>query len=638
VLSAVRQAKAEEPAQSRLRERLDVFCERGILGAVVLIVLWGPLAFGGIPAPAFLVIQGLTILALGLWAVRLWVQQSFRLLWPPICWAVFIFVLYALVRCRLVQIEYIARQELIQVIVYASLFFIIINNFHRRESATIIILCLIVLGLLLSWDAVFQFATKYPRVWGFPRRFMERASGTYINANHLAGFLGMMVPLALSYMLMSRFTPTMKVLFAYCALAMLAGIGITLSRGGILATSATLLVFFLVLLFQRGYWLPALGVLAALVALGIAFEAEFESVQKRFEFTFKSGHLEDIRVDYWPAAIHIFEDHPLWGGGPGHFDSEFARYRPPIAQIRPVYAHNDYLNTLAEWGVTGMAIIAAACALLYYGALKTWPALRQADLEAGAAQKSDRSAFLMGACMGLLALLFHSVVDFNMHVPANAAIAVTLMALISAQWRFATERFWKNPGRPGRILLTVMMAAAMAWLAAEGARRGREAFWQRRAADETASWNDRLAGLEKAYEAEPANFENSYNLGEYYRVSSLQGDRGYEDQARQAMQWYAKSMASNPLDAFVPMRYGMCLDWLGETNQASVYFGLADRLDPNNGHVALFQGRHCVELGDYPAAKRWFQRSVDLCGDSVAFWSLYMLNERMADPYGLYKK
>ena len=646
MLSAVRQANAEGPAQSRLRQRLDVFCERGILGAVVLIVLWGPLAFGGIPAAAFLVIQGLTILALGLWAVRIWAQRSFFLLWPPICWAVYVFVLYALVRCRLVVIEYVARRELIEVIVYASLFFIIINNFHRRESATIIALCLIALGLLLSWDAVFQFATKYPRVWGFPRRFMDRAGGTYINPNHLAGFLGMIVPLALSYMLMSRFTPTLKVLFAYCALAMLAGIGITLSRGGILAMSATLLVFCLVLLFQRGYWLLVLGVLAVLVGLGIAFEEEFGSVQKvqrRFEKAFSKGRLSDIRVGYWPAAIHIFEDHPLWGGGPGHFDSEFARYRPPIVQVRPVYAHNDYLNTLADWGVTGMAIIAAALALLYYGALKTWPALRQADLDAGVAQKSDRWAFLMGACTGLLALLFHSVVDFNMHVPANASIAVTLMALISAQWRFATERFWKNPGRLGKILLTVTMAAAMAWLAAQGVRRGREAFWQHRAADETASWDDRLAGLEKAYEAEPANYENSYNLGEYYRLSSQQGNPGYQAQAWQAMQWYARSMASNPLDAFVPMRYGMCLDWIGETNRASAYFDLAEKMDPNNARVAFYQGRHCVELGDYPAAKRWIERSRDLQGYDVVwtdiiYSTLRMLDERMAEPYGLYKK
>jgi tetratricopeptide (TPR) repeat protein len=97
-------------------------------------------------------------------------------------------------------------------------------------------------------------------------------------------------------------------------------------------------------------------------------------------------------------------------------------------------------------------------------------------------------------------------------------------------------------------------------------------------------------------------------------------------------------MASNPLDAFVPMRLGMCLDWIGETNRASAYFDQAEKMDPNNVHVAFFVGRHCVELGDYPAARRWFQRSLDLEGNGLAYWSLMMLNERMADPSGLYKK
>ena len=86
------------------------------------------------------------------------------------------------------------------------------------------------------------------------------------------------------------------------------------------------------------------------------------------------------------------------------------------------------------------------------------------------------------------------------------------------------------------------------------------------------------------------------------------------------------------------MRRGMCLDWIGETNQAGVYFDLAEKLDPNNPKVAFFMGRHCMELGDYPAAKRWFQRTLNMTWDEAAAWSWNMVNEKMADPYGLYKK
>ena len=148
---------------------------------VLAAVLWGPLAFGGIPALSFLVMQGLVILALGLWAVRLWTQPSFRLLWPPVCWAVLAFLLYALVRCRLVQIKYAARTDLIQVIVYASIFFVVINNFQHRRSTSLVALSLITLGMVLSWLAVFQFCTHYPRIWGFARRsdFVVRGRATY---------------------------------------------------------------------------------------------------------------------------------------------------------------------------------------------------------------------------------------------------------------------------------------------------------------------------------------------------------------------------------------------------------------------------------------------------------------------------
>lgn len=606
--------------------------------AVALAVLWGPLTIGGWPAASALGIQAMAIVALGFWIVRVWTQHRFRLLWPPVCWAVLVFILYALVRCqaRCVIIEYSARMELIQVIAYASLFFVVVNNLHRREAPTVIALCLIGLGLVLSWMAVYQCATKSTQLWGVPRpgQYLGRGSGTYLNPNQLAGLLGLAIPLALSYTVLSRFKPVMKVLFIYGAIAMMAGVAVTLSRGGIISVSATLAVFCLVLLLQRGYWLPALAILAVIAGVGILFATQFESLQRRFLAPFEAGH-EDIRTQDRPVAVHLFEDHPWWGGGPGHFDSEFARYRPPVVQIRPVYAHNDYLNTLSDWGGVGMTVIAVVIALVVFGVFKTWPSAPP-EVDAPAALKSDRAAFLMGAALGLLDILFHSAFDFNMHAPANAAIVVILLALVSGYWRFTRERYRLDPRWFGKVGLTVVLLAAMAWLAGEGARRGREAFWQQRANDDHAAWNDRLAGLQNAYEAEPSNYVNSYNLGEYYRLVSQDGKPGYEGLAQQAMEWYAKSMTLNPLDAYVPMRYGMCLDWIGRTNEATPYFQKAEKMDPNNLHVAYFVGRHYVELGDYAEARRWFQHSIDIHWTDLAGSAMMLLDDRMRNP--LYSK
>src|SRR5882762_9770598 len=102
---------------------LDIWCGRGILGLALCILVFGPLAMGAVDAPAFLSIQGLTLGVLLLWGARFWLTPRPQLLWPPICWAVAAFALYAIARYLTSDIEYVARQELIRVLVYAFLFF-----------------------------------------------------------------------------------------------------------------------------------------------------------------------------------------------------------------------------------------------------------------------------------------------------------------------------------------------------------------------------------------------------------------------------------------------------------------------------------------------------------------------------------
>src|SRR5258708_7542465 len=97
------------------RERLDSWCEKAILGLVLTILVTGPIAMGAVEGWQFNLLQWLTVAALVVWVVRLWVSPRPQLLWPPICWAVLAFVAYAVVRYRQADIEYVARQELIQI-------------------------------------------------------------------------------------------------------------------------------------------------------------------------------------------------------------------------------------------------------------------------------------------------------------------------------------------------------------------------------------------------------------------------------------------------------------------------------------------------------------------------------------------
>ncbi|MGH7989382.1 MAG: hypothetical protein ACREDS_04205, partial [Limisphaerales bacterium] len=163
------------------RESLDKFFERGILALVLAILVFGPLAFGAVDAWAFLVVQGLTIGVMFLWALRLWFSPKPQLLWPPVCWVVLAFLIYAVARYLTADIEYVARQELIQVLVCAFLFFAIINNLYRQEFSQVISFTLIFLAMGISCFAVYQFLTHSNRVWNLFSPYLGRASGTYIS-------------------------------------------------------------------------------------------------------------------------------------------------------------------------------------------------------------------------------------------------------------------------------------------------------------------------------------------------------------------------------------------------------------------------------------------------------------------------
>ena len=225
---------------------------------------------------------------------------------------------------------------------------------------------------------------------------------------------------------------------------------------------------------------------------------------------------------------------------------------------------------------------------------------------------SNRFAFFLGAGAGLFALAVHSVVDFNLHIPANAILGVTLLALLSSNLRFATERYWRSARLPVRMPVTLALAAGVVYLSCQGWRRGHEAVWLARAEQAPVYSPAQAADLEKAFDVEPMNFETAYDIGEAYRVQSFDGGENYEALAKTAMQWYARGMKLDPYDGYNYLRYGMCLDWLGQHDEAGPYFNRADALDPNGYYTAANIGWHYVQTGDYAAARPWLERSLRL--------------------------
>lgn len=616
------------------RARLDVWCDRAIAGLILAMVLFGPLATGAFRPQDFLVIQGLALAAGTLWCVRLWLQPEPRLIFPPMGWAVLAFAGYAIARYLTADLEYVARKELIKVLVYALVFFLVVNHAHQQKRADMIVLVLIFLAMGIALYALAQYVSQSNRVWHFirPAGYAGRGSGTYICPNHLAGFLEMLLPLALGCLFLGRWKLPVKIALAYAAGWLVVGLYVSQSRGGWVAASLGLCVFFVLLLRHRRHQIWAFLLPVLLLLAGLLFELKTGQFRERFQTVPASEWA--IRASIWKSTCQMWQDHFWWGVGPGHFDYRFAAYRLPPIQRRPGLAHNDYLNLLADWGLAGAIPVLLAWGLFYWAAFQ-----RVKSIPGGPTREQpDNSpgALVYGGAAGLLAILAHSMVDYNLHVPANAILTVTLMALaLGNQQESQPERRLELAGG-GRWAVSLGLAILCSYLSWQLWLGVREWRWLERAAEETTDARRHIAALEQAFRVEPTNFETAYDLGEQYRFLSWNGTGEYAALAQQAIDWFERSTTLNPYDAYGWMRYGMCLDWLGRHAEAGPFFQRAVILDPNGYYTLAHQGWHYFQAGDYAAAKEWLTRSwrLNWWENPVATTYLRILEQRQADSRG----
>jgi tetratricopeptide (TPR) repeat protein len=274
--------------------------------------------------------------------------------------------------------------------------------------------------------------------------------------------------------------------------------------------------------------------------------------------------------------------------------------------------------------VAGFLLVAAVWGVTAWGAAKTWRFVRQPSSDIGGRQTSTRFGLLLGATLGLAAIAFHSVVDFNMYIPANALLMVWLLAVVNCQLRFATERHWVSLGWLHKLPASALLLAAVGAIGWQSTRHAGENYWRARAAlIADPATPAKARDLERALAWEPANDETAGWLGEVHRLLSEDRGSDYVEQARQAIHWFDAARHLNPLEARWELGRGWCLDWIDREAESSPAFSRGEELDPN-GYFTMNQiGLHYMQTRDYAAAQPWFERSA----------ALYWLDNPVARSY-----
>ena len=594
-------------------ERWDDWLERAILGLVAGALGFAMLAFGGVRIQEFLIVEGLVAASAFLWLVRMWTVRSHRLLWPPACWGVLAFAGWSIWRAWAADVQYVAWSEVFRILTYTTLFFVVLNNLHRQSTAQYLTWFMVGLATLLCFYGAWQFASSSNTVWGLDRGegYLHRASGTYVCPNHFAGLLEMLIPVPLAIVIAGRVKPIGRILLGYAALAMLAGVALTLSRGGWIACAAGVFLVLITLARHSDYRWPAIISIALLVLVGGVAASRTRAVIQRLQ---KSDDLNpqarNTRPMIWSAAMKMWRDHPWLGVGPAHFAERFKQYRTHWAYAEPERVHNDYLDCLADWGIAGASVVGTAGALLVAGGLRT---LRQVRRDPGnlEAKRSSRYAFILGALSGLSALLVHAFTDFNFHIPANAMVAVALIALVTGYSRYATDDWWvssKVPWRPMMSVLTLALAGALAW---DVQHRGRETAYFLQGRRSRDGSDAQIEAFTQAWKVDPRNATTALYLGEAYRVRSWDGAEGYQKFAEEAHGWFQRAAVLNPYNPIPFFRSGMCLDWMGRHDDASAFYDQALKVDPQGRITSFHLGWHFMQSGDPVAAREWFVKSIN---------------------------
>jgi O-antigen ligase len=274
------------------------------------------------------------------------------------------------------------------------------------------------------------------------------ATGTYEIKNHFAGLLEMVLPFSCLYplnVLSARLSGT-RVVGLYllaaggltAAALMVAGIIVSQSRMGLLASVAALLVISLV--SSRAL---ISGPNRRILSLGIA--ASIVLVFSLLLPTTLVSHLGDLvagdenRSEVWLETLPLVKAYPLFGCGLGGYESAFAPYKHSAPMQNQDYAHNDCLQYLAELGGIGLVIIIAPAVTI----------VRRLILALSNAGH-DTHWLILACCGSILAIALHSLVDFNLYVPANMLV-LAWIAGISAYLGEGQERMKENIERLSQV-------------------------------------------------------------------------------------------------------------------------------------------------------------------------------------------
>jgi O-antigen ligase len=277
---------------------------------------------------------------------------------------------------------------------------------------------------------------------GFLLASLRPADGfaQFINKNHFAFLAEPAIGLLVALILLQRGAGQRKLFYLSALILLWSALVLSRSRGGLVAVSVQMIVgalFFIYLKWRtpgtsRSRRTSAIGLAAAtIVAIvitvagttlwlgGDQLSTGVETAASEISAKGDSHHEGARRRDIWRATLLMARAHPIAGAGLGAYWAEIPLYHDASGVLTPQQAHSEYLELLASGGLIGVGLLA------WFMVALLQRIQRALEIFTGA-----QRVLAIGATVGIVGVAVHSLVDFGLHMPANALVFVMLLAIL----------------------------------------------------------------------------------------------------------------------------------------------------------------------------------------------------------------
>lgn len=376
---------------------------------LAIALLFAPIARGAVRVWSITPVLLIEATLIFIWLWKANNQEGYIFKRTAIDKPILIFALLAAISFVFSIYKHDSLYSLLQLFGYIGIYYLVVNEFDHdmRKRILGLVICI---GTGLSAYGILQYFGLFRHGWWEPKDLL---AATYVNHNNFAGYLELVIPLAVGMFLKSQRISLVTALVILVTAFILAQ-----SRGAWLSLGISFLAISPVLIRKEKPDANRLLTMILIIII-IASFAYFgkDIISQRISAVSIAGEEEaslKTRLMIWKGSLDMIRHNSLVGTGIGTFIWGFPRYRPEGLNVQANFAHNDYLEVAAEMGIAAVFVMIWILAMIIKNTVK----------------KPDVDPVKLGLAIGVLSLSLHGLVDFNFHIPANMLLFTVYAAMV----------------------------------------------------------------------------------------------------------------------------------------------------------------------------------------------------------------